>query len=120
MRSFAIIALVAAAAASAGCGSSSTGCFRVSSACTVTCAALPGQAFTGNVIAPGVWTTTPDPTSTPVTIVNAICQGGSGGPSEAAACFSATSPAERPASISCDCKSWTVVDPDASCVYSWK
>jgi len=114
MRSFMVAALVAAMGASAGCGSSSAVCYYVSSACTVTCAALPGQVFTGNVIAPGLWSNG-DPTSTPVSVVNAVCKDGSDGPTEAAPCFAATPPADRPTAISCDCQPWTVVDPNASC-----
>jgi hypothetical protein len=115
MRMATQVVLVAALLASTGCGGNRTGCYQVSSACTVTCAALPGQVFAGNVVAPGLWSTMPNPTAEPVTVVDGICRGGSNGPAEAAACFSATPPSERQASISCDCQPWTVVDDNASC-----
>ena len=121
MRMATRVVIAAAILASTGCGSNSTGCYRVSSACTVTCAALPGQVFTGNVNAPGIWSTMPDPVSTPVSVINGICKDGSDGPTEAAPCFNATPAEDRPTAISCDCQPWTVVDPNAKCVSpSWK
>jgi hypothetical protein len=115
MRLATLVVFAATLLASIGCGSNSTGCYRVSSACTVTCAALPGQSFVGNVSAPGFWSTMPNPTDFPVSVVNGVCKEGSAGPTEAAPCFNATPPAERPAAVTCDCQPWTVVDDNASC-----
>ena len=115
MRMAPLVVFAAAILASTGCGSNSTGCYRVSSACTVTCAALPGQVFTGNVSASGVWSTMPNSAAYPVSVVNGVCKNGSNGPTEAAPCFNATPLAERPTAISCDCQPWTVVDNNASC-----
>ena len=114
MRLATLAVFAVALLASIGCGSNSTGCYQASSACTVTCAALPGQVFTGNVNAPGLWSKG-DPSSIPVSVVNGVCTDGSGGPTEAAPCFNATPPADCPTAISCDCQPWTVVDPNASC-----
>ena len=118
MRSAMLVVLAVALLASTGCGGR-TGCYEVSSVCTVTCAALPDQVFSGSITTSGYWMSG-EPADIPVSTINGICQEGTTGPHEAAACFSATPFPDRPASISCDCDSWTVTKGDSPCpTYIW-
>ncbi len=117
MRVVGTTALVLALGASSGCVSSNpyTGCYEVSSSCTVACVALPGQSFNGNIKELVTYVSGVDPGAIPVSTINELCRSGASGPLEAAPCFSATPPPDRQASITCNCTSWTVVDPNAAC-----
>ena len=116
MRLATLGVLAASVLASTGCGGSNA-CYRVSSSCTVTCAALPGQEFTGIVTASGPSGT--DYASLPVSGINGMCRRGDARPTEAQPCYDATPWQEREASIICDCQPWTVTNDDAPCPSSW-
>lgn len=112
MRLATIVVLAAVLLVSAGCGGRVV-CEQVSSQCTVTCAALPGQVFTGSVTASGETGT--DKGSLPVSGINGMCRRGDARPTEAQPCYDATPWQEREASIDCDCQPWVVTNGDVPC-----